>query len=61
MCEKCGVEITRAIVRRERMGYVDLAVPVSHVWFLRAIPSRLAMVLGISGGELEKVVYFAAT
>jgi len=59
VCEKCGVEITRAIVRRERMGHVDLAVPVSHVWFLRAIPSRLAMVLGISGGELEKVVYFA--
>ncbi len=59
VCEKCGVEITRAIVRRERMGHVDLAVPVSHVWFLRAIPSRLAMVLGISGGDLEKVVYFA--
>jgi DNA-directed RNA polymerase beta' subunit len=58
-CEKCGVEITRAIVRRERMGHVDLAVPVAHVWFLRAIPSRLAMVLGISGGDLEKVVYFA--
>ncbi len=59
VCEKCGVEITRSIVRRERMGHVDLAVPVAHVWFLRAIPSRLAMVLGISAGELEKVVYFA--
>ena len=59
ICEKCGVEITRAIVRRERMGHVDLAVPVAHVWFLRAIPSRLSMVLGISGGDLEKVVYFA--
>ncbi|MEI7720040.1 MAG: DNA-directed RNA polymerase subunit beta' [bacterium] len=59
VCEKCGVEITRAIVRRERMGHVDLAVPVAHVWFLRAIPSRLAMVLGISSGELERVVYFA--
>ena len=58
-CEKCGVEITRAIVRRERMGHVDLAVPVAHVWFLRAIPSRLAMILGIPSGELEKVVYFA--
>ena len=58
-CEKCGVEITRAIVRRERMGHIDLAVPVAHVWFLRAIPSRLAMVLGLSAGELEKVVYFA--
>ena len=59
ICEKCGVEITRAIVRRERMGHVDLAVPVAHVWFLRAIPSRLSMVLGIPGGDLEKVVYFA--
>ena len=59
VCEKCGVEITRAIVRRERMGHVDLAVPVAHVWFLRAIPSRLAMVLGIGSGDLEKVVYFA--
>jgi DNA-directed RNA polymerase beta' subunit len=46
-------------VRRERMGHVDLAVPVAHVWFLRAIPSRLGMVLGIRGGDLEKVVYFA--
>ncbi|HVU79819.1 MAG TPA: DNA-directed RNA polymerase subunit beta, partial [Candidatus Paceibacterota bacterium] len=59
VCEKCGVEITRAIVRRERMGHVDLAVPVAHVWFLRAIPSRLSMVLGIPSGDLEKVVYFA--
>ncbi len=59
ICEKCGVEITRAIVRRERMGHVDLAVPVAHVWFLRAIPSRLSSVLGIPAGDLEKVVYFA--
>ncbi|MDE1924576.1 MAG: DNA-directed RNA polymerase subunit beta' [Patescibacteria group bacterium] len=59
ICEKCGVEITRAIVRRERMGHVDLAVPVAHVWFLRAIPSRLSTVLGIGAGDLEKVVYFA--
>jgi len=59
ICEKCGVEITRAIVRRERMGHVDLAVPVAHVWFLRAIPSRLSSVLGIPSGDLEKVVYFA--
>ncbi len=59
VCEKCGVEITRSIVRRERMGHVDLAVPVAHVWFLRAIPSRLASILGISGSDLEKVVYFA--
>ncbi len=59
VCEKCGVEITRSIVRRERMGHVDLAVPVAHVWFLRAIPSRLSMALGVASGDLEKVVYFA--
>ncbi len=59
ICEKCGVEITRAIVRRERMGHIDLAVPVAHVWFLRSIPSHLSLVLGIPTGDLEKVVYFA--
>ena len=59
-CEKCGVEITRAIVRRERMGHIELAVPVAHIWFLRGIPSRLAMGLGIPAGELEKVAYFAS-
>ncbi len=59
VCEKCGVEITRAIVRRERMGHVDLAVPVAHVWFLRSIPSHLSLILGISASDLEKVVYFA--
>ncbi len=58
-CEKCGVEITRAIVRRERMGHIELAVPVAHIWFLRGIPSRLAMILGIPAGDLEKVAYFA--
>ena len=59
ICEKCGVEITRAIVRRERMGHIDLATPVSHIWFLRGIPSRTALVLGLSAAEVEKVVYFA--
>ncbi len=59
VCEKCGVEITRSIVRRERMGHIELATPVSHVWFLRGVPSRIATVLGISAGELERVVYFA--
>ncbi|MDO8514711.1 MAG: DNA-directed RNA polymerase subunit beta', partial [bacterium] len=58
-CEKCGVEITRAIVRRERMGHIDLATPVSHIWFLRGIPSRIALMLGLSAAEVEKVVYFA--
>src|SRR6185369_6763195 len=59
VCEKCGVEITRAIVRRERMGHIDLATPVSHIWFLRGIPSRIALILGLSAAEVEKVVYFA--
>ncbi len=59
VCEKCGVEITRSIVRRERMGHIELSTPVSHVWYLRGVPSRLALILGIPGGDLEKVVYFA--
>jgi DNA-directed RNA polymerase subunit beta' len=59
VCEKCGVEITRAIVRRERMGHINLATPVSHIWFLRGIPSRIALMLGLSAAEVEKVVYFA--
>ncbi len=59
VCEKCGVEITRSIVRRERMGHIDLATPVSHIWFLRSMPSRLGLVLGMATGELEKVIYFA--
>lgn len=59
VCEKCGVEITRAIVRRERMGHIDLCVPVSHIWFLRGVPSRIAMILGLTASSIEKVVYFA--
>jgi DNA-directed RNA polymerase subunit beta' len=59
VCEKCGVEITRSIVRRERMGHVELATPVSHIWFLRGTPSRLGLILGIGMNDLEKVVYFA--
>lgn len=59
VCEKCGVEITRAIVRRDRMGHIDLCVPVSHIWFLRGVPSRIALLLGITASAIEKVVYFA--
>ena len=59
VCEKCGVELTRAIVRRERMGHIELATPVSHIWFLRSMPSRLGLVLGMSALDLEKVIYFA--
>ncbi|PCI28199.1 DNA-directed RNA polymerase subunit beta' [Candidatus Wolfebacteria bacterium] len=58
-CEKCGVEITRSIVRRERMGHIELASPVSHIWFLRGIPSRIGLMLGINASDLEKVIYFA--
>ena len=59
ICEKCGVEITRSIVRRERMGHIELSTPVSHIWFLRGIPSRLGAVMGMSVADLEKVIYFA--
>ena len=59
VCEKCGVEVTRSIVRRERMGHIELATPVSHIWFLRGIPSRIALILGLSASDVEKVVYFA--
>ncbi|MFT5036503.1 MAG: DNA-directed RNA polymerase subunit beta' [Candidatus Azotimanducaceae bacterium] len=58
-CEKCGVEVTRAIVRRERMGHINLCVPVSHIWFLRGVPSRIGLILGISAADIEKVIYFA--
>jgi DNA-directed RNA polymerase subunit beta' len=60
ICDRCGVEVTRAIVRRERMGHIKLAAPVAHIWFLRGMPSKLASVLGVSLPELEKVVYFAS-
>lgn len=59
VCEKCGVEITRSIVRRERMAHIDLASPVSHIWYLKSIPSRMALLLGLTSSDLEKVVYFA--
>ena len=59
VCEKCGVEITRSIVRRERMGHIELATPVSHIWFLRSMPSRIGLVMGMSTADLEKVIYFA--
>ncbi len=59
LCEKCGVEVTRAIVRRERMGHIELSTPVAHIWFLRSVPSRIALVLGTSATDAEKVIYFA--
>ena len=58
ICEKCGVEVTTSRVRRERMGHVDLAVPVVHIWFLRSLPSRISLLLDISLKDLKKVLYF---
>ena len=60
ICDRCGVEVTRSIVRRERMGHIKLATPVAHIWFLRGVPSKVATVLGVSLSELEKVIYFAS-
>lgn len=59
VCEKCGVEITRSIVRRERMGHIELSTPVAHIWFLRGVPSRMSMLLNITLTDLERVIYFA--
>jgi len=60
ICDRCGVEVTRSIVRRERMGHIKLATPIAHIWFLRGVPSKIATILGVSLNELEKVVYFAS-
>lgn len=60
ICDKCGVEITRSTVRRERLGHINLAAPVSHIWFLRGVPSKIGLVLNKSSQELEKVIYFAS-
>lgn len=59
ICDKCGVEVTRSVVRRERMGHIKLASPVSHIWFLRGLPSRIGLALGMSASDLERVVYFS--
>jgi len=60
VCDKCGVEVTRSIVRRERMGHIKLAVPVSHIWFLRGVPSKIGLAMGIGVQDLEKIIYFSA-
>src|ERR1700734_14944 len=61
VCERCGVEVTRSKFRRERMGHVDLAAPVSHIWFFKGVPSRIGYLLDMAPKELEKVLYFAAS
>ncbi|MBU2025885.1 MAG: DNA-directed RNA polymerase subunit beta' [Patescibacteria group bacterium] len=60
VCDKCGVEVTRSGVRRERMGHITLAVPVTHIWYLKGSPSKLSLVLNMSAADLERVVYFAS-
>ena len=60
ICEKCGVEVTLSKVRRERMGVIELASPVAHIWFLKSLPSRLGMVLDIPLRDIERVLYFEA-
>jgi DNA-directed RNA polymerase subunit beta' len=60
ICDKCGVEVTNSLVRRERMGHIELAAPVSHIWFLRSVPSKIGTVLDLTMQGLEKVIYFTA-
>ena len=60
VCDRCGVEVTKAKVRRERMGHIELAAPVSHIWYFKGIPSRIGLVLDLSPKNLEKILYFAA-
>ncbi len=60
ICERCGVEVTRSKVRRERMGHIELAAPVTHIWYLKGVPSRLGYLLDMSPKDLEKIIYFAA-
>ena len=60
VCDKCGVEVTRSIVRRERMGHIKLAAPVSHIWFLRTVPTKIGLFLDAAPQKLEKVIYYAA-
>ena len=60
VCDRCGVEVTKSSVRRERMGHIELAAPVSHIWYFKGIPSRMGLILDISPKVLEKVLYFAS-
>jgi DNA-directed RNA polymerase subunit beta' len=60
VCEKCGVEVTQSKVRRERMGHIDLASPVAHIWFLKSLPSRIGLLLDMTLREIERILYFEA-
>ena len=59
VCDRCGVEVTKSKVRRERMGHIELAAPVSHIWYFKGIPSRMGLLLDMSPRALEEVIYFA--
>src|SRR5881296_1922246 len=60
ICERCGVEVTRSKVRRERMGHIELAAPVTHIWYFKGVPSRLGYLLDLAPKDLERIIYFAA-
>ncbi|MRT18181.1 DNA-directed RNA polymerase subunit beta', partial [Vitellibacter sp. q18] len=60
VCDRCGVEVTRSKVRRERMGHIELAAPVTHIWYFKGIPSRMGLVLDMSPRSLEEIIYFAS-
>ena len=60
VCERCGVEVTKSSVRRERMGHIELAAPVTHIWYFKGVPSRLGYLLDLAPKDLEKIIYFAA-
>jgi len=60
ICERCGVEITRSKVRRDRMGHIELAAPVTHIWYFKGVPSRLGYLLDLAPKDLERIIYFAA-
>src|SRR5574344_2305574 len=58
ICDKCGVEVTKSSVRRERMGHIELATPVAHIWFMQSVPSRIGLLLDLNAKQLEKVIYY---
>ena len=60
VCDRCGVEVTKSKVRRERMGHIELVAPVSHIWYFKGIPSRMGLLLDMSPRALEEVIYFAS-
>ena len=60
MCDRCGVEVTKSAVRRERMGHIELATPIAHIWYLKGIPSRMGLILDMSPKQLEEIIYFVS-